>query len=130
MIVVVKFWKPKTIMRLDSDHAEMEALTKHSSRETFVAWLPYLLLVVFVLMWGQPSIKAKIDGFTNGLLPAWVPKATTGMNGITVPGLHHQIQRVPPVTGKPAPYAAVYVFNWLSASGTACLLATDRKSVV
>ena len=43
---------------------------------------------------------------------------------MNVPGLHNQITRVPPVTTAPAPYAAVFTFNWLSASGTACLLAT------
>ena len=34
------------------------------------------------------------------------------------------IMRVPPVTNAPTPYAAVYALNWLSASGTACFLAT------
>jgi L-lactate permease len=38
--------------------------------------------------------------------------------------LHNLITRVPPVTPGPAPYAAVFTFNWLSASGTACFLAT------
>jgi lactate permease len=28
---------------------------------------------------------------------------------------------MPPVTAQPSPYAAVFTFNWLSASGTACL---------
>ena len=41
-----------------------------------------------------------------------------------VPGLHNMITRVPPVTASPSPYAAVFTFNWMSASGTACLLAT------
>jgi lactate permease len=34
------------------------------------------------------------------------------------------ITQIPPVVVKPAPYAALYEFNWLSASGTACFLAT------
>jgi lactate permease len=40
-----------------------------------------------------------------------------------VPGLHNLITRIPPVVAKPAPYAAVFTLNWLSASGTACFLA-------
>ena len=40
------------------------------------------------------------------------------------------ITRVPPVTPKPAPYAAVFTFNWLSASGTACLLAILATALV
>ena len=123
MVVVVKFWKPKTIMRLESDAPVTVALTKHSPGELFMAWMPYLLLVVFVLVWGQPAIKARLDTFTNGLLPSFLPRAA-GLNGITVPGLHNLIERVPPVTGGPSPYGAVFTLNWLSASGTACFLAT------
>jgi lactate permease len=37
---------------------------------------------------------------------------------------------VPPVTPNPAPYAAIYTFNWLSASGTACLLALLATALV
>ena len=51
-------------------------------------------------------------------------RAPTVLNGIIVPGLHNVITRIPPVDAKPAPYAAVFEFNWLSASGTACFLAS------
>jgi len=40
-----------------------------------------------------------------------------------VPGLDGVVRRVPPVTAAPAPYAAVFVFNWLSSAGTACAVA-------
>ena len=39
------------------------------------------------------------------------------LNGLTVPGLHNRITRVPPVTPAPAPYPAVYTLNWLSSAG-------------
>jgi len=123
MVAVLKLWKPRTIMRLDSDGPAKATVTHHPAGELFRAWLPYLLLVVFVLVWGEPSIKAAIDKWTNGLLPASWPKNATVLNGLNVTGLHNQIIRVPPVTAAPSPYAAVFTFNWLSASGTACLLA-------
>ncbi len=47
-----------------------------------------------------------------------------------VPGLHNAITRIPPVTAAPAPYAAVFTLNWLSASGTACFLATLVAALV
>jgi lactate permease len=47
-----------------------------------------------------------------------------------VPGLHNQVVRVPPVTGEPSPYAAIFNFNWLSASGTACFLAAIATALV
>ena len=37
---------------------------------------------------------------------------------------------MPPVVPKPAPYAAMFNFNWLSASGTACLFAAIFGAVV
>ena len=124
MLAVLKLWKPKSIMRLETDRPATLAVAKHSGRELMLAWLPYLLLVVFVLAWGEPSIKKSIDTWTNGLLPASLPVNATTPNGLNVPGLHNQIMRVPPVTTAPAPYAAVFTANWLSASGTACVLAT------
>src|SRR6185436_10321581 len=61
MVAVLKLWRPKNIMRLDEDGPVTVAMKRHPAGEVFVAWLPYLLLVIFVLAWGAPSIKAAID---------------------------------------------------------------------
>ncbi|MGE0449465.1 MAG: L-lactate permease [Vicinamibacterales bacterium] len=122
MVAVLKLWKPKSIMRLPGDRPPSTEVHRHSGRDIFIAWLPYLLLVVFVLAWGEPAIKRLLDTFTNGLLPSGFNAGT--LNGLNVPGLHNQVIRVPPVTPQPSPYGAVFTFNWLSASGTACMLAT------
>jgi len=45
-------------------------------------------------------------------------------------GLHNLITRIPPVTPQPAPYAAAYEFNWLTASGTACFFAAIATAIV
>jgi lactate permease len=124
MVAVLKLWKPKNIMRLEGDQPASLTLSKHSGGQIFTAWMPYLLLVVFVLAWGEPSIKVQIDRFTHGLMPSFLPRAAAGLNGVEVWGLHNAITRVPPVTAAPAPYAAIFTWNWLSASGTACFLAT------
>jgi lactate permease len=130
MVLVLKLWKPKNVLRLEGDKPVTAAPKRHTGGELFAAWLPYLLLVVFVLVWGEPDIKASINRFTDSLLPAFVPQSPTVLNGITVPGLHNMIERIPPVTAKPAPYAAVYEFNWMSAAGTACLLAAIVTSIL
>jgi lactate permease len=124
MVVVLKVWKPKNIMRLEGDKPVTVAARPHTKAEIFAAWSPYLLLVIFVLVWGEQAVKLVIDRWTNGLLASVVPLNATTLNGIEVPGLHNLITRVPPVTNMPAPYAAVFTFNWLSASGTACFLAS------
>jgi lactate permease len=95
-----------------------------------MACVPDLLLVVFVLAWGDAAIKFRINPCTHNLLPAWVPTAPRQLNRLLIPGLHNAITQMPPVTKQPAPYAALFEFNWLSASGTACLLAIFATSLV
>jgi L-lactate transport len=88
---------------------------KHTGHEIRLAWAPYLLLVVFVLLWGYKPLQAELNKFT--IVVNW-------------PGLHNVVQRMPPVVAKAAPYDAVFKFNWLSASGTACLIAAILSSMV
>ena len=130
MVAVLKLWKPKTILRLEGDKPVSLEMKRHSPSELFMAWVPYLLLVVFVLAWGEPDIKAAIDRWTNSLLPSSFPVNPNVLNGLNVPGLHNVITRIPPVTPAPAPYGAVFTLNWLSASGTACFLAILATAVV
>jgi lactate permease len=123
MVLVLKLWKPKNILRLEGDKPVELHPKRHTGRELLSAWSPYIFLVLFVLVWGEADVKLAINRFTDSLLPAFIPQSPTVLNGITIPGLHGMITRIPPVTAQPAPYAAVYEFNWLSAAGTACLLA-------
>jgi lactate permease len=123
MVAVLKLWKPANIMRLEGDKPVSLTMARHSGGEIFMAWVPYLLLVVFVLMWGEPEIKAAINRWTDSLWPTAIPMHETQLNRLLVPGLHNLITQIPPVTPAPAPYGAVYTLNWLSASGTACFLA-------
>ena len=76
MVALLRLWRPKTVMRLEGDHPATAGPKKHSGREIFVAWMPYLLLVVFVLAWGEPDIKAVMDRWTNSLLGSWLPVCT------------------------------------------------------
>src|ERR1019366_6008852 len=71
--------------------------SKHSGHTIALAWAPYLLLVIFVLLWGYKPLQAELNKFN--ILVSW-------------PGLHNLVQRMPPVVAKAAPYAAVYNFTW------------------
>jgi lactate permease len=133
MVAVLKLWKPANIMRLEGDKPITAAVQRHSGSELFMAWVPYLLLVAFVLAWGEPSIKPTINRLGDSLLPASLPTVDgTGplAQRLMVPGLHNLITRVPPVVPAPAPYAALYELNWLSASGTATLFAIIATAIV
>ncbi|MBV8782874.1 MAG: L-lactate permease [Gammaproteobacteria bacterium] len=79
------------------------------------AWTPYLLLVIFVLLWGYAPFKAHLDKASVSL--AWH-------------GLDGAVQRLPPVVAKAAPYPAKFNLNLLSASGTAVLLALVCSALV
>src|SRR5207253_5843666 len=71
MVAVLKLWKPARIMRIDGERPA--TLKTHPAGEIFTAWLPYLLLVVFVLAWGAPSIKGALDAWTHRLMPEALP---------------------------------------------------------
>src|SRR5688572_1954354 len=135
MIAVLKLWKPASIMRLEGDQPVSVTKPRHTGGQIFMAWMPYLLLVVFVLAWGERSIKPTINELGNSVIPAALPTTAGSVDGmvatrLTVPGLHNQITRVEPVVPKPTPYAALYELNWLSASGTACFLAIIATALV
>jgi lactate permease len=135
MVLVITFWKPKSILRLEGDKPITVDMKRHSPGELIMAWVPYLALVVFVLMWGNADIKLAINRWTDSLLPAWVPafpspKTAGQLNRLLWPGLHNLITQMPPVVARPTPYGAPYELNWLSASGTACFFAVLTTAIV
>jgi lactate permease len=87
----------------------------HSGHVIALAWAPYVLLVIFVLLWGYKPLQTWLNSFN-------IP--------VSWPGFHNVVRRMPPAVAKPAPYAAVYNFAWLSASGTACLFAAILSAMV
>jgi len=135
--LALKIWKPKSVYRLEGDTPATRQLHGHTSGQVLAAWLPYLLLVTFVLVWGYVPFKLKLDQFTHAILPSFLPVApipaapkSADLNGLKIPGLHKLVMRMPPVTKAPAPYPAVYAFNWLSSSGTACFLAAIAAALL
>jgi lactate permease len=130
MVLMLKIWKPRTILRLEGDTPIATTARRHSPGEVFTAWLPYMLLVGCVVLWGAPSIKAGLNRFSDHLLPGYVAKSGTVLNGLLVPGLHNAITRIPPVTATPSAYGAVFEFNWLSAAGTACFMASVLTALI
>ena len=78
------------------------------------AWSPFIFLTAMVTIWSIKPFKALFA--TGGALSSWVVN-------IPVPMLHNIVQKTPPIVPAPAPYAAVYAFNWFSATGTAILIA-------
>jgi lactate permease len=109
LMALFKYWQPRDGYVMPGETHAVLRITAHGYRRTMLAWSPYLFLVVFVLVWGYPASAAHLKAFS---LP------------IEWPGLHNQILRMPPIMASPVPYTAVFSLDWLSASGTACLLAS------
>ena len=113
VIVLLRFWQPKDKWE-DSAHREspgaVAAQPVHSPAKMFQAWMPWLLLSLFVFLWGIPQVKALLNGLSEFKF--------------NVPHLHEVVQRVPPVAllGA-APEKAVFSLNWLSATGSGILAA-------
>jgi L-lactate transport len=108
LIVLFRFWKPRDSFSLADNGVAQVTPVRHGFGETMMAWSPYFLLVIFVLLWGQQSVRTVLNSFT--LQFSW-------------PGLHNHVQRMSPLVATPSPYPAVFSFNWMSASGSACMCA-------
>lgn len=108
-------WKPRNAFVYDGAAAEAALPPRHGGRAVLKAWSPYILLVACVLAWGRADVKAWLNSFT--VMVEW-------------PWLHNLVVQTPPAAAAPAPYAARYALQWLSAAGTACLLACLLAAVV
>ena len=117
LVLFLRVWQPKKTWtsaslkgrETDAPAKAAPSAAQHYTRaETLRAWTPWLILTVFVFIWGLPPVKEYFNS-------VFAPK-------FPMDGLHNLIMRVPPVVPKPHPEAAVYVFNLLSATGTGILL--------
>ena len=119
LVLFLRVWKPKEIWRsvsLKGHDAQTSgvaqapvAVKQHPRADVIRAWTPWVILTVFVFIWGLPSVK-------------------TAFNGVFAPefpmhGLHQMIEKVAPAVSKPTKEGAIYVFSILSATGTGILLA-------
>ena len=104
----LRFWKPKQKVAVSPDGAASDAIqdTPASVRR---AWMPWVILSLFVFAWGTPQLRTALDGI-------WVEK-------FPVTGLHELVQKVPPVVPEPVVSKAIYSLNLLSATGTSIFLA-------
>ena len=117
LLVLLRFWHPATAWDRELEPAGAEkkfstlaaAEINHRKATILGAWMPYGLLVIMVLLWGVKPFQAMLNHATISV--SW-------------PLLHNQVRMMPPVVAKPALYKAIYQLNVLSASGTACMIAT------
>ena len=121
LTLFLKVWQPRTIWTSTAlgKHKDTSALdvlpasapvaaSELATISTMRAWMPWVILSVFVFAWGIPAIKKLLDS-------VWVYK-------LAVPGLDRLIMKMPPVAKEPLLEAAVFNFNILSMAGTGILV--------
>ena len=106
LVGLLKVWRPAGVSAVASQHTLSEMIW---------AWMPYLLLVVFILAWSVGGIKTALN--SASLIIPW-------------PGLHNVVVQTQPVVANTAKYAAIYRFRYLAEAGTACAFATLASALV
>ncbi|WP_349281587.1 L-lactate permease [Polaromonas hydrogenivorans] len=125
LVLFLRVWQPKKIWTSPSlkghDVSAHEAkppapVVIHDRAALIRAWTPWVILSVFVFIWGLPPVKA----WLNSIFAPSFPMA----------GLHNLIEKVPPVVPTPHKESAVYVLNLLSATGTGILISAIISALI
>ncbi|MFG6203525.1 L-lactate permease [Pseudomonas retamae] len=147
LTLFLKVWKPATIHtsaalsgRVDNSKVDEEKVTASAAFSdqarpaVMRAWMPWIILTVFVFAWGTQGFKNMFD--TRPAMDPVTQSARLDAQGkplreanpifapaVTFTSLHLQIEKVPPVVAAPKAEEAVYKFTWLTATGSGILLA-------
>ena len=125
LVLFLRVWQPRKIWTSpslkghDASAAEAKApapIVVHDRAALVRAWTPWVILSVFVFVWGLPSVKRALDGL-------YAP-------GFPMGGLHNLVEKMPPVVRAPTKESAVYVLNLLSATGTGILLSAILSALI
>ena len=119
LTLFLRVWKPVRIFRFDrEEQGEITGSSlpekSYSGRQILRAWMPFIFLTLTVTVWSVPPFKALFA--PGGMLYSWV-------GTVAVPFLHLQVTKMPPVVAGAEPYAAIFKFDWFSATGTAIFIA-------
>ncbi|MFT9816701.1 lactate permease LctP family transporter [Lysinibacillus sp. NPDC056185] len=123
MVVLAAFlrkWQPKTIYH-EPGVEVTGTLKKYTMKEILVAWSPFYLLTGVIAVWSFPAFK---NLFVDGGALDFTTIA------LKIPGLHDEIIRTPPIVTEANSMPAILQLNFVSATGTAILLAIILTSVL
>ena len=111
MVLLLRVWKPARVWRFEGEKESKIEGTAPPLGVVVRAWLPYIILAVMVFLWGLPQFKNMLNAIPGAMIKfAW-------------PGLDGMVEKTLPIVTKNSAYGAIFTFNWLSAGGTAILIA-------
>jgi lactate permease len=119
LILFLRVWQPRQLwlspaLRGQDESASTMATPKPMDKtplttgELWSALLPWIIVCVVMLIWGNGAFKT----WANSIF-VW---------NYPVPDLHNMINKVPPVAAKPTAEGAVFGFTYLSFTGTGMLI--------
>ena len=111
LIGLLKVWQPAEVWRFPKERTEAALRPDrpiHSLSELIRAWVPFILLVIFVGNWGIPGIQT-ILGKATAVIPFGILNNAISSNGNLL--------------------SISYSFTWLGAAGTSILFATILTAI-
>ena len=104
LVILLRFWKPKSIWRFPNEPAPtFHGDVTYSAGEILRAWSPFILMAIVIIGWGTQPIKQLLNSI--------------GQLQFEMPGLHNVIKDM---NGNLLPH--IFKFNYLSAAGTSVLI--------
>jgi lactate permease len=110
-IVFLRFWKPATVWRFEGDSPSVsDSQGRYGAVKITYAWTPFILVILFMVVWSLPAFKAFADRLPIKLIiDKW-------------PGLSGIVYMAAPIVSEPKVYDARFTFSLLSSIGLAMLL--------
>lgn len=106
LMLLLKYWKPKSIWRFKEEpQVTIETKLTYSAAQVIRAWSPFIIMTIMVIAWGLEPVKAALNSL--GHLKFDIP----GLKGVIL-----KSDGTPLIT-KP------FDFNFLSTPGTGLLIA-------
>jgi lactate permease len=107
LMMLLKYWKPRSTWRFSEEPSQtIDTKVQYSPGQIVKAWSPFIIMTIFIIAWGLQPVKDALNAM--------------GIIKFDIPGLNNAIIRADgsPLVIKP------FEFNYLSAPGTALLIAT------
>lgn len=106
LLLLLRFWKPKTIWRFKEEPQQtIDNNCRYSVSQIIRAWSPFIVMTIIVIAWGFEPIKAALNSI--------------GHVKFNVPGLQNAILKPDGTPFQIKPFE----FNFLSTPGTGLLVA-------
>jgi lactate permease len=119
LIGFLQVWQPKQLWTSPALRSKDESAStmapppepgpKPSTEQVWLAFLPWIIVCVLLLVWGTGWFKALVNPIFS-----W---------NYDVPGLDKMINKVAPVVAQPTPERGQFLFTYMSFTGTGMLIA-------